>query len=50
MNARALAVEIAAERIGQFVLVVRRHRVLLDEDLAALYGLETRVLLTAVKR
>jgi hypothetical protein len=40
----------AAERVGQFILVIRRQRVLLDEDLAALYGVETRVLLQAVKR
>jgi ORF6N domain len=35
---------------GQFILVIRRQRVLLDEDLAALYGVETRSLLQAVKR
>jgi hypothetical protein len=46
---RAL-VAIGAERVGQFILVIRRQRVLLDEDLAALYGVETRVLLQAVKR
>jgi len=46
MPARALT----AERVGQFILVIRRQRVLLDEDLAALYGVETRVLLQAVKR
>jgi hypothetical protein len=40
----------AAERVGQFILLIRRQRVLLDEDLAALYGVETRVLLQAVKR
>jgi ORF6N domain len=40
----------AAERVGQFILVIRRQRVLLDEDLAALYGVETRVLLQAAKR
>jgi hypothetical protein len=39
-----------AEQIGQFILVLRRHRVLLDEDLAELYGAETRVLVQAVKR
>jgi hypothetical protein len=48
-NPRA-PVDIAAERVGQFILVIRRQRVLLDEDLAALYGIETRVLLQAVKR
>ncbi|MEJ0007545.1 MAG: ORF6N domain-containing protein [Steroidobacteraceae bacterium] len=43
-------VDIGAERVGQFILVIRRQRVLLDKDLAALYGVETRVLLQAVKR
>jgi len=37
-------------KVGHFILVVRRHRVLLDEDLAKLYGVETRALLQAVKR
>jgi ORF6N domain len=50
MPTRAPAVDNAAERVGQFILVIRRQRVLLDEDLAALYGVETRVLLQAVKR
>jgi len=50
MPARAPVVDIGAERVGQFILVIRRQRVLLDEDLAALYGVETRVLLQAVKR
>jgi hypothetical protein len=42
--------QIGAERVGQFILVSRRHRVLLDEHLAALYSVETRSLLQAVKR
>lgn len=50
MPARAPAIPIAAERVGQYILAIRRHRVLLDEDLAALYSVETRVLLQAVKR
>lgn len=50
MPARTLAFAAGAERIGLFILVVRRQRVLLDEDLAALYGVETRALLQAVKR
>lgn len=50
MPARAPAIAAAAERVGQFILVIRRQRVLLDEDLAALYGVETRTLLQAVKR
>jgi hypothetical protein len=50
MPARTLAISVAAERVGQFIQVIRRQRILLDEDLAALYGVETRSLLQAVKR
>src|ERR1019366_928503 len=50
MPARAPNVAIDAERVGHFILVIRLQRVLLDEDLATLYGVETRVLLQAVKR
>jgi hypothetical protein len=50
MPARTPAIAVAAERVGQFILVIRRQRVLLDEHLAALYGVETRSLLQAVKR
>jgi hypothetical protein len=32
------------------ILVLRGHEVLLDAELAALYGVDTRVLLQAVKR
>jgi ORF6N domain len=38
------------EDITRSILVLRGHKVLLDEDLAALYGVETRDLLQAVKR
>jgi hypothetical protein len=48
--ARTPAIADAAERVGQLILVVRRQRVLIDEALAALYGVETRSLLQAVKR
>jgi len=41
---------IPAERIERSILVLRRHKELLDADLAALYGVETRVLVQAVKR
>jgi hypothetical protein len=50
MPARTPATAAAAERVGQFILIIRRHRVLLDKDLAALYGVETRTLVQAVKR
>ena len=38
------------ERIESSILLVRGRKVLLDADLAALYGVETRVLNQAVKR
>jgi hypothetical protein len=41
---------ISAERIERSILILRRHKVLLDADLAALYGVKTRVLVQAVKR
>ncbi|MDP2878483.1 MAG: ORF6N domain-containing protein [Sulfuricella sp.] len=36
--------------IAQRILLVRGNKVMLDVDLAALYGVETRVLVQAVKR
>lgn len=41
---------IPIERIERSILVIRGYRVMLDSDLAALYGVETRVLVQAVKR
>ena len=38
------------ERIESAILIVRGQKVLLDRDLAALYGVETRVLNQAVRR
>jgi hypothetical protein len=37
-------------RIEPAILMVRGHRVLLDTDLAAMYGVETKTLVRAVKR
>jgi hypothetical protein len=37
-------------RIAQRIVTARGHRVLIDADLAALYGVETRALLQAVRR
>lgn len=37
-------------RITQSILFIRKHKVILDADLARLYGVETKVLLQAVKR
>jgi hypothetical protein len=42
--------EVPAERILHAIHVFRGERVLLDADLALLYGVETRVLIQAVKR
>jgi len=39
-----------SERIERAILVLRGQKVLLDADLAALYGVPTKVLLQAVKR
>lgn len=41
---------ISGERVARAILPLRGLKVLLDADLAALYGVETRVLLQAVKR
>lgn len=41
---------IPPERIEKSILLIRNERVLLDRDLAALYDVETRVLIQAVKR
>lgn len=45
-NAETLLPEVVAQRIH----LVRGHKVMLDEDLAALYLVETRVLVQAVSR
>jgi len=36
--------------ISRAILVLRGHRVLLDEALAELYGVETKVLIQSVRR
>lgn len=41
---------IPTERIANAMLVLHGHQVLLDADLAALYGVETKVLNQAVRR
>jgi phage regulator Rha-like protein len=38
------------ERIERSILLIRRQKVMLDSDLADLYGVETRILVQAVKR
>lgn len=41
---------IPAERIEDSILLIRKEKVILDEDLAFLYGVSTKVLIQAVKR
>jgi hypothetical protein len=41
---------IPTERIERHILLLRGQKIMLDHDLAALYGVETRVLIQAVKR
>ena len=41
---------VPADRIAGSILILRGHRVLLDDVLASLYGVETKVLVQAVKR
>ena len=41
---------VLSERIERSILLVRGHKVMLDADLAALYGVETGQLVRAVKR
>jgi hypothetical protein len=44
------AVSVPVEHITRSILILRGHRVLLDVELARIYGVETRVLNQAVKR
>ena len=48
MTSRQLPIPV--ERIEKAILLVRGQKVLLDRDLAVLYGVETRALNQAVKR
>lgn len=41
---------VPTEQIESAILLVRNEKVMLDQDLAELYGVETRVLVQAVKR
>lgn len=41
---------VRVERIENAILFIRGHKVMLDRDLAELYGVETRVLLQSVRR
>ena len=41
---------IPTENIAQKIYIIRDHKVMLDSDLAFLYGVDTRTLNQAVKR
>jgi hypothetical protein len=41
---------ISMDRIAEIILLIRGQKVMLDSDLAELYGVETKVLIQAVKR
>ena len=41
---------VTGEQINQSILMIRGHKVILDSVLAGMYGVETKVLLQAVKR
>lgn len=41
---------IPVERVERSIYLIRGHKVMLDRDLAALYGVETKALNQAVKR
>jgi len=41
---------VPAERIEKSILLIRKQKVMLDSDLATLYGVETKALIQAVKR
>lgn len=43
-------VKISIERIEQAIFLIQGQKVLLDADLAQLYGVETKILNKAVKR
>jgi hypothetical protein len=49
-NATTSLPAVSVDHIERTTLVLHGHRVMLDEALAALYGVETRALIQAVKR
>src|SRR5881397_3462381 len=54
LHCRALAAMrkpvVSLQRISHAIAIVRGHKVMLDEDLAVLYGVRTKALVQAVKR
>ena len=49
-TSRKVASIIPAERIDRSIMLIRGQKVMLDSDLALLYGVEVKVLLQAIKR
>lgn len=49
-KARKSSAVVSMEHVAQMILLIREHKVMLDEDLAALYEVEVKVLNQAVKR
>jgi hypothetical protein len=47
---RSAKPNVSVDQIAQTILVLRGHKVLLDETLASLYGVPTKVLVQSVKR
>ncbi len=47
---KANASLVPTEQVEKLILIIRGHKVLLDSDLAVLYGVETKVLNQAVRR
>jgi superfamily I DNA and RNA helicase len=41
---------IVQERIAKSIYIIRNHKVIIDSELADMYGVETRILNQAVKR
>jgi len=50
MGTGKLSEIIPVERIQNSIYLIRKQKVMLDKDLAALYGVETKALIQAVKR
>ncbi len=50
MKTPLTSLSVPSEHIEKQILLLRGHKVLLDSDLAALYAVETRALIQAVKR
>ena len=50
MATKKKAISVPVEDIARSIIILRSHRVLLDSDLAEIYGVETRALNQAIKR